>query len=96
MIGVVETHGREETEALTAGLETVPRRQIAYRGQTLTEMDLDAILARRPRLVLVDELAHTNAPGSRHPEALPGCRGTAGRRHRRLHDAQHPARREPE
>ncbi|WP_428485478.1 DUF4118 domain-containing protein [Rhodopila sp.] len=68
VIGVVETHGRAETEALTVGLEMVPRRTIAYRGQTLTEMDLDAILARRPHLVLVDELAHSNAPGSRHPK----------------------------
>ncbi len=68
VIGVVETHGRAETEALTAGLETLPRSSISYRGRTLTEMDLDAILARRPRLVLVDELAHTNAPGSRHPK----------------------------
>ncbi len=68
VIGIVETHGRAETDALTAGLEIVPRRTIAYRDRTLTEMDLDAILARRPRLVLVDELAHTNAPGSRHPK----------------------------
>jgi two-component system, OmpR family, sensor histidine kinase KdpD len=68
VVGVVETHGRAETEALTVGLETVPRRTIEYRERTLTEMDLDAILARRPRLVLVDELAHTNAPGSRHPK----------------------------
>ena len=68
VIGVVETHGRAETEALTAGLETIPRRTIAYRERTLTEMDLDAILARNPRLVLVDELAHSNAPGSRHPK----------------------------
>ena len=68
VVGVVETHGRAETEALTAGLETIPRRTIEYRGRTLTEMDLDAILARRPQLVLVDELAHTNAPGSRHPK----------------------------
>ncbi len=68
VVGVVETHGRAETEALTAGLEIVPRRVIPYRGQSLTEMDLDAILARRPGLVLVDELAHTNAPGSRHPK----------------------------
>jgi two-component system sensor histidine kinase KdpD len=68
VIGVIETHGRAETEALTAGLETVPRRTIAYRERTLTEMDLDAILARNPRLVLVDELAHSNAPGSRHPK----------------------------
>ena len=68
VIGIVETHGRAETEALTAGLETIPRRSIAYRERTLTEMDLDAILARNPRLVLVDELAHTNVPGSRHPK----------------------------
>ncbi len=68
VIGIVETHGRAETEALLAPLEIVPRREIAYRGQTLTEMDLDAILDRTPGLVLVDELAHTNAPGSRHPK----------------------------
>jgi len=68
VIGVVETHGRVETEALLAGLEVVPRRRVEYKGHTLEEMDLDAILARRPKLVLVDELAHTNAPGSRHPK----------------------------
>src|ERR1700742_2341405 len=68
VVGVVETHGRRETEALLDGLETIPRRRIDYRAQTLDEMDLDAILARRPQLVLVDELAHTNAPGSRHPK----------------------------
>ncbi|MDB5402571.1 MAG: histidine kinase [Rhodopila sp.] len=68
VIGLVETHGRAETEALMEGLETIPRRSIAYRERTLPEMDLDAILARHPRLVLVDELAHTNAPGSRHPK----------------------------
>ena len=68
VVGVVETHGRAETEALLTGLEVIPRRIIAHKGQTLDEMDLDAILARRPKLVLVDELAHTNAPGSRHPK----------------------------
>jgi two-component system sensor histidine kinase KdpD len=68
VIGVVETHGRAETQALTQGLETTPRTTVDYRGTTLHEMDLDAILARHPRLVLVDELAHTNAPGSRHPK----------------------------
>ena len=68
VIGVVETHGRRETEALLEGLEVVPRRRIEYRGQWLEEMDLDAIIARRPQIVLVDELAHTNAPGSRHPK----------------------------
>jgi two-component system sensor histidine kinase KdpD len=68
VIGVVETHGRKETEALVEGLEVVQRRQLEYKGQSLEEMDLDAILARRPQIVLVDELAHTNAPGSRHPK----------------------------
>jgi two-component system, OmpR family, sensor histidine kinase KdpD len=68
VVGVVETHGRAETEALLDGLEILPRESIAYRGQTLTEMDLDAILAHHPDVVLVDELAHTNAPGSRHPK----------------------------
>src|ERR1700736_5747280 len=67
-VGVVETHGRAETEALLAGLEVIPRRRVDYRGRTLEEMDLDATVARRPQLVLVDELAHTNAPGSRHPK----------------------------
>jgi two-component system sensor histidine kinase KdpD len=66
--GVVETHGRKETEALLQGLEVVPRRHVNYRGQSLDEMDLDAIIARRPQIVLVDELAHTNAEGSRHPK----------------------------
>jgi two-component system sensor histidine kinase KdpD len=68
VIGVVETHGRRETEALTRGLEILPRRTVTHEGRTLTEMDLDALLARRPGLALVDELAHTNAPGSRHPK----------------------------
>src|SRR5262245_2017017 len=68
VIGIIETHGRKETEALLEGLETIPRRRIAYEGRELTEMDIDAVLARRPQLVLVDELAHTNAPGSRHPK----------------------------
>jgi two-component system sensor histidine kinase KdpD len=66
--GVVETHGRKETEALLEGLPVVPKKSMAYRGQTIEEMDLDAVIARRPKIVLVDELAHTNAPGSRHPK----------------------------
>src|SRR5271166_7125792 len=66
--GIVEAHGRRETEALLEGLEIVPRRRIEYRGQWLEEMDIDAIIARKPQIVLVDELAHTNAPGSRHPK----------------------------
>src|SRR4249920_1838133 len=68
VIGVVETHGRTETEALLEGLEILPRKRVEHRGQSLDEMDIDAILARRPQIVLVDELAHTNAPGSRHPK----------------------------
>ena len=68
VLGLIETHGRAETEALAAGLETLPRRQIDYRGQRLEEFDIDAALARRPALLVVDELAHTNAPQSRHPK----------------------------
>ena len=68
VIGVVETHGRKETEALVRGLEIIPKTKIEYKGRILEEMDLDAVLERRPQLVLVDELAHTNAPGSRHPK----------------------------
>ena len=68
VVAYVETHGRAETEALLEGLEVIPRRQVEYRGVSLSEMDLDAVLARRPQLALVDELAHTNAPDSRHPK----------------------------
>jgi len=68
VVGVVETHGRKETEALLEGLETIPRKRIDYKGRLLDEMDLDAIITRRPQIALVDELAHTNAPGSRHPK----------------------------
>jgi len=66
LVGYAETHGRAETEALLEGLETLPARLVEYRGATLREFDLDGALARRPRLIVVDELAHTNAPGSRH------------------------------
>jgi two-component system sensor histidine kinase KdpD len=68
VVGVVETHGRKETHALLDGLEILPRKQLDYKGQPLEEMDLDAMLARHPQIALVDELAHTNAPGSRHPK----------------------------
>src|SRR3977135_3068794 len=68
VVGVVETHGRRETEALLEALEVIPRRRLEYRGQWLEKMALDAVLARPPQIVLVDELAHTNAPGSRHPK----------------------------
>lgn len=66
LVGLVETHGRPETAALLEGLAVLPRRPLEYRGVTLEEFDLDAALARRPGLLVVDELAHTNAPGSRH------------------------------
>ncbi len=66
--GIVETHGRRETEALLQGLEVIPRRRVSYKGQMFDEMDLDAVIARRPQIVLVDELAHTNVEGSRHPK----------------------------
>lgn len=68
LVGVVETHGRKETMALLEGLEILPRRKLEHRGTTIDEFDLDAALERRPDLLLVDELAHTNAPGSRHPK----------------------------
>jgi two-component system sensor histidine kinase KdpD len=66
VVGYVETHNRVETEKMLQGLEVIPRQTITYRGIQLPEMDIDKILARKPQLVLVDELAHTNAPGSRH------------------------------
>ncbi|HME42404.1 MAG TPA: DUF4118 domain-containing protein [Syntrophorhabdales bacterium] len=68
VVGIIETHKRSETEALLQGLEIINVRQIEYKGIKLHEMDIDAILARRPGVALVDELAHTNAPGSRHPK----------------------------
>jgi two-component system sensor histidine kinase KdpD len=68
VVGVVETHGRKETEALLADLEVVPYKRFEYKGQWLEEMDLDGLISRRPRIALVDELAHTNAAGSRHPK----------------------------
>src|SRR4051812_33551301 len=66
VIGVVETHGRYETASLVLGLEMLPRQKQEHRGVTLEELDIDAALARKPGLILIDELAHTNAPASRH------------------------------
>ncbi|HWC89380.1 MAG TPA: sensor histidine kinase KdpD, partial [Pirellulales bacterium] len=66
VIGFIETHGRPETAALTAGLEHVPTRKIEYRGLTIEEMDVDAVIARQPQVALVDEIAHTNPPGCRN------------------------------
>jgi len=68
VIGIVETHGRVDTAALLDGLEVLPRKKIAYRGIELEELDVDAAVARKPSVILVDELAHTNAPGVRHPK----------------------------
>jgi two-component system sensor histidine kinase KdpD len=68
VIGYVETHGRTETEAFLEGLELIPRRIVKYRGVELTELDVDAVLERHPQLALIDELAHTNVAGSRHPK----------------------------
>src|ERR1700748_575737 len=68
VVGFVETHGRAETEALLRGLEVIPRKRIEYKDQILEEMDLDAVIARHPKIALVDELAHTNVVGSRHPK----------------------------
>src|SRR5579875_1924956 len=66
VVGLVETHGRKETEAQIGDLPVLPRKKILYRGREFEEFDLDAALARRPQLLLLDELAHTNVPGSRH------------------------------
>ena len=68
LIGVAETHGRKETAAMLEGLSTLPQRRLSHRGRYVKEFDLDGALARRPALILVDELAHSNAPGSRHPK----------------------------
>ena len=68
VVAVVETHGRMETEVLTKGFEVIPKKRSLYKGHVVAEMDLDAVLQRRPKLALVDELAHTNAEGSRHPK----------------------------
>ena len=66
VVGYVETHGRQHTEGKLEGLEVLPRRRLVYRDTEFTELDVDAVLARRPAVVLIDELAHTNVPGSRH------------------------------
>ncbi|HYA59255.1 MAG TPA: two-component system sensor histidine kinase KdbD, partial [Burkholderiaceae bacterium] len=68
VVGIVETHGRAETEAMASNLERLPLREVSYRGRALREFDLDAALARKPALILVDELAHSNVEGSRHPK----------------------------
>ena len=91
VVGFAETHGRPQTAALLAGLEVVPRARIDYRGASFEEMDVDAVLARKPQIALVDELAHTNVPGSRNEKRWQDVAGTARRRHRRDLRGQHPA-----
>jgi two-component system sensor histidine kinase KdpD len=68
VVGYVETHGRADTEALVNGLEVLPCKQVEYHDIKLSELDVDAVITRHPQLVLIDEFAHTNAPGSKHPK----------------------------
>ena len=96
VIGYLEPHGRPETAALADGLETVPRLPVELRDSELHEMDLPALIQRRPELALIDELAHTNAPGLEHPEALRGRRRRPRRRDRVSLHRQRPASREPQ
>ena len=79
VVAFVETHGRRRTAEQMLGLEVMPRARIGYRDTFFEEMDLDAVLARHPQIALVDELAHTNVPGSRQRQALAGRRGAAQR-----------------
>ena len=94
--GYIEPHVRPETLALLDGLEQLPNKEIPYKNITLREFDLDGALARKPQLILVDELAHTNAAGSGAPQALPGYRGAAAGRYQRLHHRQRAAPGEPQ
>src|SRR5438309_3564620 len=68
VIGIIDTHGRQETAALLDGLKIIPEKKIVYKNTTFSELDIDEILKKKPALVLVDELAHSNVPGSRHPK----------------------------
>ena len=96
VVGFVETHGRPKTAEQVGGLEVVPRRRVAYRGATFEELDVDAVLARRPRVALVDELAHTNVPGSRNEKRWQDVEELLEAGHRRHLDAQRPAPRVPQ
>ena len=91
VIGYMEPHDRPETSALAEGLEAVPRRRVTYRGTELEEMDLPALLGRAPELALIDELAHTNAPGVEHRKRYEDVARRPRRRDRRLLDRQRPA-----
>ncbi len=90
VVGYAETHGRVETEALLRDLEVIPRQPLDYRGTVQTEMDLDAVLARQPQLVLVDELAHTQRAGIAPYQTSPGCRRAVVGGDRCLYHGQHP------
>ncbi len=96
LAGIVETHGRRETASLLEGLAVLPLKDVAYRGHMLKEFDLDGALAARPGLVLVDELAHSNAPRFPPRQALAGHPGIAVGRHRRLDHAERAASGQPE
>ena len=96
VVGLLETHGRVDTAALLDGLPQLPPLMLDVQGTQVKEFDLDGALTRRPALILVDELAHTNAPGARHPKRWQDVDELLARRHRRLHDAQRPAPRKPE
>ena len=96
VVGYFEPHGRKDTIARTAGLEMIPMKTINYRGVTLQEMDTDAILKRRPAICVVDELAHTNVPGSERCKAMGGRASTAGFGNRRNDEYEYPASGKPE
>ena len=88
IVGLVETHGRQDTASLLEGLEVLPLKQIDYRGTSLHEFDLDAALKRKPSIILVDELAHTNAQGCRHPKTMARHRRVTRCRHRCIYVTQ--------
>ena len=96
VIGYLEPHGRKDTVALAEGLEKVPRRRVQHAGVSLEEMDVDAVLERVPEVALIDELAHTNAPGGRNVKRYEDVADVLGSRDRRDLDRQHPAPREPQ
>ncbi len=91
VVGLVETHGRPDTAKLIEGLEIIPRRKVDYRGIAIEEMDVDAILARKPQVALVDEFAHTNAPDSRNPKRYQDVQEHPRRRHSRHFHAERAA-----
>ena len=91
VVGLIETYGRKDTDAQIGDLEVVPRRQIEYRGTTLEEMDVDAIIVRKPQVCVVDELAHSNVPGSRNEKRYQDVLEILAARRPRDDGRQHPA-----